>query len=364
MYDVFISYSSKDQKTADAVVNYLESSKIKCWIAYRDAEAGEYYAASIMRAIKNSSIFLLVFSENSNKSKHVLKEIDAACKYERIIIPFKIDESQLDEAVEYYLSATHWLDAITAPMDNHLKELVVLVNRYLCKPDITRQNTTADLPANNTSTETNLKLVTGRDITKKDLEQTAYLEQSMFAEYDCGQYTFEQFERWHKLNPNMFFLLKDTMIDKIIGYILIVPITKECYEKRLNGNLLDVDIDDNSILSYDYPGLYYLNIAGKAISEVYRDSYALLQLMNAFIDKIAELSKYEIYVKSLIMEAISREGQRICKMFGMKPQMNTARNTTIYDVSFLPPEFNVNSKTLASLHEIYKNVNAADMAAY
>jgi len=134
MYDVFISYSTKDQRTADAVVNYLESARVKCWIAYRDADAGALYAASIIKAIKNSSIFLLVFSENSNNSKHVLKEIDVACKYERIIIPFRIDTCQLDDAVEYYLSATHWLDAISTPMDNHLKNLVNLVNRYLEKP--------------------------------------------------------------------------------------------------------------------------------------------------------------------------------------------------------------------------------------
>ena len=139
--------------------------------------------------------------------------------------------------------------------------------------------------------------MTGRDITAKDLEQTAILEQSMFADYDCGQYSFEQFERWHKINPNMFFIFKDSLHDSVIGYVLIVPITKECYEKRLSGDLLDVDIDDNSILSYDYPGLYHLNIAGKAINEAYRDSYALLQLMNAVIIKIIELSNYEIYVK-------------------------------------------------------------------
>jgi len=73
MYDVFISYSSKDQKTADAVVNYLESAKIRCWIAYRDADAGALYAASIIKAIRTLSVFLLVFSENSSNSKHVLK---------------------------------------------------------------------------------------------------------------------------------------------------------------------------------------------------------------------------------------------------------------------------------------------------
>ena len=133
MLDVFISYSSKDQKTADAVVNQLEAAKINCWIAHRDADAGELYAASIMRAMKNSAIFLLVFSANSNNSKHVLKEIDAACKYEKVIIPFRIDSCQLDEAVEYYLSSTHWLNATNGPIENYLENLVNLVNKYLKK---------------------------------------------------------------------------------------------------------------------------------------------------------------------------------------------------------------------------------------
>ena len=34
--DVFISYSSLDKATADAVCNQLESAGISCWIAPRD----------------------------------------------------------------------------------------------------------------------------------------------------------------------------------------------------------------------------------------------------------------------------------------------------------------------------------------
>ncbi|GHV96265.1 hypothetical protein AGMMS50293_25850 [Spirochaetia bacterium] len=131
MHECFISYSSKDKKIADAIINYLESDKIRCWIAYRDADAGESYAASIIKAIKESSICILVFSENSNSSKHVLKEIDAACKYEKIIVPFRITDVKLDDAMEYYLSSTHWLDAIDDPLENHIKRLVVAIKKYL-----------------------------------------------------------------------------------------------------------------------------------------------------------------------------------------------------------------------------------------
>ncbi len=65
MSEVFISFSSKDKAIANAVVNALETRKIKCWIAYRDADVGEAYASSIVRAIKHSELVLLIFSENA-----------------------------------------------------------------------------------------------------------------------------------------------------------------------------------------------------------------------------------------------------------------------------------------------------------
>jgi hypothetical protein len=38
--DVFISYSSKDKPTADAVCATLEANGIRCWIAPRDVVPG------------------------------------------------------------------------------------------------------------------------------------------------------------------------------------------------------------------------------------------------------------------------------------------------------------------------------------
>ena len=131
MYDVFISYSSKDKDIAYKIVDFLENNNIKCWIAYRDAEAGNAYAASIIDAIKASKIFLLVFSKNSNGSKHVLREIDLACKYERFMIPFKVCDVLPDGAVEYYLSSTHWLNAFEGSVEKYFNSLKQLAKKYL-----------------------------------------------------------------------------------------------------------------------------------------------------------------------------------------------------------------------------------------
>lgn len=49
--DVFISYSSAYRKLVDALVHYLEESKIKCWYAPRDIPPGMEYTEVIDLAI-------------------------------------------------------------------------------------------------------------------------------------------------------------------------------------------------------------------------------------------------------------------------------------------------------------------------
>ena len=373
MHNVFISYSSKDRKTADAVMNCLESAKIKCWIAYRDADAGVLYAASIIKAIKSASIFLLVFSENSNKSKHVLKEIDAACKYEKIIIPFKIDACQLDDAVEYYLSATHWFDAMSSPIDNHLKNLISIVDRYLGKtPDVapspdsvgSKAPAAAAASPGKDKTEARLKLVSGTEVTEKDLKEALLLDRMVYDVGDDGQFNIEKCLAWHKINPDIYFVLRDVELDVLVGYMNVAPITESCYNKIATGNILDTSIDEDSVLPYDFPGLYHLNFTSIVVNSLYRSSGVVLQLMNAVVSKLIELSKQEIYFKSMIADAVTPEGEKICRMVGMDMIAGSNHDSKIYTVSLIPPKFRKSSKALITLAEIYERLDGSNMTAF
>jgi hypothetical protein len=128
-HDVFISHSSKDKQAADAICHALESSNIKCWIAPRDVNPGEEYAGELTSGIKNCKIFLLIFSKESNSSKPVSKEIETAFRYEKTVIPFRIEHVEMRESLEYYLSNLHWLDAY--PDDREFKTLVKAVKNSL-----------------------------------------------------------------------------------------------------------------------------------------------------------------------------------------------------------------------------------------
>ena len=117
-FDVFISYSSQNQLLADAMCHALEQYKIKCWIAPRNVKAGEDWAKEIMNGIKNSKIMVLVFTRDADQSTQVIKELNIADKYKKIIIPFIADDVPMNENFEYYLSSTHWLNAYPNPEES------------------------------------------------------------------------------------------------------------------------------------------------------------------------------------------------------------------------------------------------------
>jgi len=130
-HEVFISYSIKDKHIADAVCHGLEENRIKCWISPRDSKPGASYAESIIFAIKCSKIMVLIFSENANLSNHVKRELERAVSKQIIIIPFRIEKVVPSKEIEYYISSTHWLEAITPPIETHILTLVSTIKKIL-----------------------------------------------------------------------------------------------------------------------------------------------------------------------------------------------------------------------------------------
>ena len=123
--NAFISYSSHDKNIADNLCSKLERNGIKVWYAPRDVIGA--YAESIVRAIDNSSLFIVILSRNSMTSQHVLNEIDLAFQNipEKIKIkPLRIDDSMFTPSFKYYLSRQHWMDAKDPPLEDRLNEFV------------------------------------------------------------------------------------------------------------------------------------------------------------------------------------------------------------------------------------------------
>lgn len=122
-HDVFISYSSKNKNIADAIVADLEQHNIKCWYAPRDILSGEDWAGAINNAISSTKIFVLVFTDESNRSHQVTNEVTLAVNGGKIIIPFRLSGSDMNDTLQYYLSSVHWLDAVSQPLNHNIETL-------------------------------------------------------------------------------------------------------------------------------------------------------------------------------------------------------------------------------------------------
>jgi hypothetical protein len=132
-HDVFISYASEDKITADAVCARLESHRIRCWIAPRDVLPSMDYGQALMEAIRQSRLVVLVFSARSNDSPHVKREVERAVSNGIPILPFRIEDVAPSSSLEFFIAGSHWLDALTPPLERHLERLAETVELLLSR---------------------------------------------------------------------------------------------------------------------------------------------------------------------------------------------------------------------------------------
>jgi len=130
-HDVFISHSSKDKALADAVCAALEANGIRCWMAPRDIQPSESWAAAILRGISHGRMMVLIFSAHANTSQHVCREVERAVAHSMPVLPVRVEDVLPAGELEYFLSTSHWLDAMRPPFQEHLRELAATVRAVL-----------------------------------------------------------------------------------------------------------------------------------------------------------------------------------------------------------------------------------------
>ena len=129
-HQIFISYSSVNFETATTVCAKIENAGYPCWIAPRNEQAGMPYSQQITNAIKQAKIVVLLFSEASNKSQHVLNEVSIAFETGRKIIPLMLDVSEMCADLQYFLTRTHHINTNNG-IDEALTELVNNIKTFI-----------------------------------------------------------------------------------------------------------------------------------------------------------------------------------------------------------------------------------------
>ena len=126
---VFISYASQDAGVATQLCAALESAGIACWIAPRDVQPGQPYAAAIVHALNDCRALVLLVSRHSVASPHVHREVERASSKKRTVYSVRLDAAELPAELEYFLSANQWLDTAGRSIESIVPALLATLRQ-------------------------------------------------------------------------------------------------------------------------------------------------------------------------------------------------------------------------------------------
>ena len=147
IYDVFISYSSKDVLIVDKVCTALDREGISYFIDRQDVGDSDDVPKELMDKITESKIFLLIASENSYGSDYNINQIHHAY-YNTLMVTYVIDGALLPLEIDDLFGFMEWYNIDEHPIETiFVDELRMMLGYGYRKSVLTdREKFLLDLP--------------------------------------------------------------------------------------------------------------------------------------------------------------------------------------------------------------------------
>lgn len=364
----FISYSRKDSVLVDRIVDFLASNDINCWIDRKNSIAGLDYAASIVKAIKDSDVFILFISEWSIESKYVLSELNTAVSSNIPVIPVNIGCVTLTDAMEYYLGRTQWLnldengsDCLTLLLENIHSMLEPQESEFRSRSPIVQKHTDVH-PKNESSSATKGMC---RVLSYSELIDLGYTSKSIAMklvenDYICcngianeNEGTPDQWEIYLRDESDTFHYLVNGN-NEIVGDWSIVALTDKSMKRALAGDLTEGEFDITTTVKICIPQVYHGYILTCSILPEYRKQKNYLMLLNSFFTQIESYAETGVFFDSWVMNIFSSDVESLMVTLGFQYVSENKKTGKIYYLDFLPLPDNSYIRSFKKLVDYYE----------
>lgn len=141
-YRIFISYkhydeklNNNDEKIARKLYDKFRSAGFECWMDKMDMPvATKSWIDDIVTAIEHCDLVVMIISKHSQESDTIRqKELRVIADNKKLIIPFRIDRSELLSEFRWEISSSQWVDAWDDP-DGKIDELISKLRLQLGDP--------------------------------------------------------------------------------------------------------------------------------------------------------------------------------------------------------------------------------------
>ena len=150
---------------------------------------------------------------------------------------------------------------------------------------------------------------------KLDLIKQAFkISNEVYDEIDLQG--IQLYNDWGKINKNIYTFIVDKKT--LVGEILFIPVTDECYNNFIQGKVKDSNIGTSNLLKFSKDKPNKCIFDSVIINKKYQNSACLRILLKAFLKRIKSLTKKGYTISHIAADCVSKNRQRLAqKIFKM-----------------------------------------------
>ena len=112
--DIFLSYCREDHLLAEQFVSTAAARGVKVWFD-QEIEGGQDWREKIVGALGTAKALVILFSEHSNGSRQLIKELAIADNMRKLVIPVLVSNCEPQGAYLYEMASRNWINIYPNP---------------------------------------------------------------------------------------------------------------------------------------------------------------------------------------------------------------------------------------------------------
>lgn len=327
-YQVFVSHSSSNAALAQKIVDEIEKNGISCFIAPRNMTGGSEYAAELVDSISDCPVFLFLFTNESNNSGMVIREINEAVNTNRYIITLRIDNVEPNKSIRFYLSVNHWLNIdLPISMGDIQTILHAIANALPVEAESKEEKTVHYKGYHILNTDDIVKIgYTQKQINIACLNiDFEYLNGLEIANLVDAEISEEEWLKNYEAFPDLAgFLVCD---DEIVGYYTFAFVDGNDAKRLIGGEVLTPEMFE----FYEFGGELTAYVAFVPVRKGHNSGQNYKELINGFFRKLAKLVKdNDIYLNGITIVSYDKTVNLAMKSIGVLPQNSNNADGQLY----------------------------------
>ena len=164
--------------------------------------------------------------------------------------------------------------------------------------------------------------------TDYELEQLVKLDGLTYPDPE-DRADIDELKMWRKQNDDSFILLKHN--NNVIGYIILLPLTKDCYNSYKSGEITEEEITADQIIEWSKnPYVLFNNIS---IHPQFQNGEAIKILNKALEYKLEQLNQNGIILHNVVAEVDSVHGLKYLeRTFNFKAANSKNKRHSLYEL--------------------------------